>query len=112
MKKFGIATIASGGLVAAVLGLAAPAEAIPVADAPAVLVSAPADPNGTDHQVWLDQLGPHVNVPQVDTSVHNRTVTKHTNGRHQDGYPKRVPLVSLMALMLWPPPAGGHRRRR
>ena len=69
MKKFGFATVVASGLVAAILGLAAPAQAVSGADAPAVLASAFNTPTGIDHQVWLDQIGPHVNVPQVDTSV-------------------------------------------
>jgi hypothetical protein len=52
MKKFGIASIVASGLAAAVVGLAAPASA------------------GVDHHAWLDQISPTVNVPQVDTTVH------------------------------------------
>ncbi len=52
MKKFGFAGIVATGLAAAVLGLAAPAQA------------------GVDHRTWIDHVGPHVTVPQVDTSVH------------------------------------------
>ncbi len=71
MKKFGFATVIASGLAAAVLGLAGPAQATTTAeDAPAVLNSAIGAPTGIDHNNWLDQIGPHVNVPQVDTSVH------------------------------------------
>ena len=66
MKKFGFATIAASGLTAAVLGLAAPANAV----APTALATATTFSTGIDHHTWLDQIGPHVNVPQVDTSVH------------------------------------------
>jgi hypothetical protein len=52
MKKFGFTAVVASGLAAAVLGLAGPASA------------------GVDHQSWLDQIGPHVSVPQVDNSVH------------------------------------------
>ncbi|ABK70797.1 hypothetical protein [Mycolicibacterium smegmatis] len=52
MKKFGFAGIVATGLAAAVLGLAAPAQA------------------GVDHHTWINQIGPHVSVPQVDTTVH------------------------------------------
>jgi hypothetical protein len=65
MKKFGLATIAAGGLFAGVLGFAAPAalaDAAPVS--PSIITT------GIDHHTWLDQIGPNVNVPQVDTSVH------------------------------------------
>jgi hypothetical protein len=70
MKKFGFATVVAGGLVAAVLGLAAPAQAVAVTDAPTVLASAINIPTDRDHHSWVDQIGPHVNVPHVDTSVH------------------------------------------
>ncbi len=69
MKKFGFATVVASGLVAAILGLAAPAQAVSAGDAPTVLASATQIPTGIDHHVWLDQIGPHVNVPQVDTGV-------------------------------------------
>ncbi len=69
MKKFGFATVVASGLVAVLLGLAAPAQAVASADAPRVLASATDIPTGIDHRVWLDQIGPHVNVPRVDTSV-------------------------------------------
>jgi hypothetical protein len=52
MKKFGFATIIASGLTAAVLGLAGPAQA------------------DTGHHDWVNNIGPHVSVPQVDTSVH------------------------------------------
>ncbi len=52
MKKLGFATVIASGLTAAVLGFAGPANA------------------GIDHHTWLDQIGPSVSVPQVDTGVH------------------------------------------
>jgi hypothetical protein len=52
MKKFGFATIIASGMAAAVLGLAGPAQA------------------DIEHHGWLDQIGPHVTVPQVDNTVH------------------------------------------
>ena len=70
MKKIGFATVLASGLAAAILGLAVPAQAVSGADAPPVLASATHIPTGIDHRVWLDQIGPDVNVPQVDTSVH------------------------------------------
>jgi hypothetical protein len=74
MKKFGFATIAASGLAAAVLGLAAPAQAV-TTPAPSVLPAATEIATGVDHHTWLDQIGPRVNVPQVDTSVRTRTIT-------------------------------------
>jgi hypothetical protein len=53
MKKFGFATIIASGLTAAVLGLAGPAQA------------------DMGHHVWVDTMGQHVTVPQVDTTVHH-----------------------------------------
>ncbi|WP_135451403.1 hypothetical protein [Mycobacterium sp. DL99] len=52
MKKFGFTAVIASGLAAAVLGLAGPASA------------------DVSHHGWLDQIGPHVTVPQVDTTVH------------------------------------------
>jgi hypothetical protein len=64
MKKFGFATIIASGLIAGVLGLAAPAQADVAPVAPSLITT------GIDHHTWLDQIGPNVHVPQVDTSVH------------------------------------------
>ena len=69
MKKFGFATVVASGLVAAILGLAAPAQAVSAGDAPTVSASATHIPTGIDHNSWLDQIRPRVNVPQVDMSV-------------------------------------------
>jgi hypothetical protein len=66
MKKFGLATVVAGGLAAAVLGFAAPAQAGPAPAAQPIVVSAP---TGVDHLDWLDDIQPKVNVPKVDTSV-------------------------------------------
>lgn len=52
MKKFGFTTVIASGLIAGVLGFAAPAQA------------------DTGHNDWVHQISPTVNVPQVDTSVH------------------------------------------
>ena len=74
MKKFTFATIAASGLAAAFLGLAAPAQAVtPVV--PTGLPTATEISAGIDRHGWLDQIGPNVNVPQVDTSVRARTIT-------------------------------------
>jgi hypothetical protein len=56
MKKFGLVSVVSGALVAAVIGLAAPADAR----------------THRDHDyLWWDQLVPTVVVPHVDTTVHH-----------------------------------------
>ena len=52
MKKLGFATIIAGGLIAAVLGLAGPAQA------------------DIGHHDWAYNTSQHATVPQVDTSVH------------------------------------------
>jgi len=65
MNKFGFATIIASGLAAGVLGFAAPAAQAAVAPFSPATISA-----GVDHHVWLDQIGPNVNVPKVDTTVH------------------------------------------
>jgi hypothetical protein len=65
MKQFGFATIIAGGLAAAVLGFAAPAATAAPVDLSGTTISA-----GIDHHTWLDQITPQVNVPHVDTSVH------------------------------------------
>jgi hypothetical protein len=65
VKKFGFATIIASGLVAGVMGIAAPAAQAAVGAVSSTTISA-----GVDHHVWLDQIGPQVNVPKVDTSVH------------------------------------------
>lgn len=70
MKKFGFATVAASGLVAAVIGLAAPAQAGVSTDAAPAALSASQIATGIDHHVWLDQITPDVNVPRVDTTVH------------------------------------------
>jgi hypothetical protein len=65
MKKFGFATIVASGLVAGALGFAAPAIQAVASPVSSTTISA-----DSEHHVWLDQIRPNVNVPQVDTSVH------------------------------------------
>jgi hypothetical protein len=69
MKKFGFATIAATGLAAVIVGLAAPAQTVTIAQAPTATISAIDIATGIDHHTWLDDIQPQVNVPQVDTSV-------------------------------------------
>lgn len=63
MNKFAFATAIVGGMVAGVIGLAAPAQANP-GPAAGETISA-----GVDHLNWLDQIQPKPNVPKVDTTV-------------------------------------------
>ncbi|KAA0079713.1 hypothetical protein CIW52_26560 [Mycolicibacterium sp. P9-64] len=65
MKKLGFTTIVASGLIAGVLGLAAPAAQAVAGPVSPTTISA-----GIDHHTWLDQIGPSVSVPRVDTSVH------------------------------------------
>ena len=65
MKKFGFATIIASGLVAGIVGFAAPAVQAAVGPVSSTTISA-----DIDHHIWLDQIRPQVNVPQVDTTVH------------------------------------------
>lgn len=69
MKKFGFTAIVASGLVAGILGLAAPAQAVTAADAPTVAASVIDVRAGIDHHTWLNDIQPRVNVPQVDTTV-------------------------------------------
>lgn len=68
MNNLGFVTVVASGLAAAILGLAAPAQAA-AGDAPPVLHSAPEMKIGVDHLNWLDDIRQKVNVPKVDTSV-------------------------------------------
>jgi hypothetical protein len=72
MFNFGFATVIAGGLAAAVLGLAAPAQAdtASVAATTNVMSILQTAPTGTDHHVWLDDIQPKAHAPQVDTTVH------------------------------------------
>ena len=70
MKKFGFATIAATGFAAAIVGLAAPAQAVTTPQAQATInVASLSVPAGVDHLDWLNDIQPKANVPHVDTSV-------------------------------------------
>jgi hypothetical protein len=69
MKKIGFAAVISSGLVAAVLGLAAPASAEAPGDGTRVVEMIQGTKVGIDHLNWLEDIRPKVNVPMVDTSV-------------------------------------------
>ncbi len=66
MKKFGFAAVVASGLAAAALGFAGPAQASAEVTVPVT----PTGSSGVDHLDWLNNIQPKVNVPQVDTSVH------------------------------------------
>ena len=63
MKKLGFATVIASGLAAAVVGFAAPAQAISPANGSDVLITAP---KGIDHLDWLNDIQQKPDVPQVD----------------------------------------------
>ncbi|MBI3223738.1 MAG: hypothetical protein HYZ39_01645 [Mycolicibacterium cosmeticum] len=52
MKKFGFASVIAAGMAAAVMGLAAPAQA------------------DVAHNEWVHSNGQSATAPQVDTTVH------------------------------------------
>ena len=52
VKKLGLATLIAGGMTAAVLGFAGPAQA------------------DIDHQLFINEITQPVFVPHVDTTVH------------------------------------------
>jgi len=58
MKKFGFAAVIASALTAGVVGLAAPAQA-------AIDI-----PTEHTHHSWIYVIQPQVNVPHVDTTVH------------------------------------------
>ena len=55
MKKFGFTTVVASSLIAGALGFAGLAQA------------------DTGHNDWVNQIQPTVNIPQVDTTVHQLT---------------------------------------
>ena len=63
MKKFGFAAVVASGLTAAILGLAAPAQAAPAVNAPSVVASAIDVPTDVGHHAWVIDIQPKVNVP-------------------------------------------------
>ena len=63
MKKFGFAAVLAGGLTAAILGLAAPAQAATAVNAPTIAASAINIPTDFGHHAWVIDIQPHVNVP-------------------------------------------------
>ena len=62
MNKFGFAAVVAGGLTAAILGLAAPAQAATPVSAPSVVASAIDIPTDFGHHGWVLDIQPHANV--------------------------------------------------
>jgi hypothetical protein len=68
MKRLGLAAVAASGLAAALFGFAGPAQAEPDAVTDVAPIIVPAGIN--HHHDWLDHVGPHVIVPQLDANMH------------------------------------------
>jgi hypothetical protein len=64
MNKFGFAAVVASGLTAAILGLAAPAQAATPVNTPSVVPSAiNIIPTDFGHHAWVIDIQPHANVP-------------------------------------------------
>jgi hypothetical protein len=63
MNKFGFAAVVASGLTAAILGLAAPAQAATAINAPTGVASAIDIPTDFGHHAWVIDIQPKVNVP-------------------------------------------------
>ena len=63
MNKFGFAAVVASGLTAAILGLAAPAQAATPVNARSVAASAINIPTDFGHHAWVVDIQPHANVP-------------------------------------------------
>ena len=63
MSSFGFAAVVASGFIAAILGLAAPAQADTGRDVPTVGASAINIPADVGHHAWVIDIQPHVDVP-------------------------------------------------
>ena len=63
MNKFGFVAVVASGLTAAVLGLAAPAQAATAVNTPIIVASAINVPTDFGHHAWVVDIQPQVNVP-------------------------------------------------
>ena len=62
MKKFGFAAVVASGIAAAILGLAAPAQAATAVNTPISVASA-IIPTDFGHHAWVVDIQPQVNAP-------------------------------------------------
>ena len=62
MNKFGFAAVVASGIVAAILGLAAPAQAATAVNTPISVPSAINVPTDFDHHGWVVDIQPQVNA--------------------------------------------------
>jgi hypothetical protein len=63
MNRFGFAAVVASGFIAAILGLAAPAQATTGPNAPTLGASAINIPADVGHHAWVIDIQPHVDVP-------------------------------------------------
>jgi hypothetical protein len=63
MNKFGFAAVVASGFTAAILGLAAPAQAATGHTAPTVVASAINIPADFGHHAWVIDIQPHISIP-------------------------------------------------
>jgi hypothetical protein len=70
MKRFGFATLIGSGLVGAVVGLAAPAQAGTIDQLPAGVTSSTVIATDLSDWYWINQIQPRAHVPHVSTQVH------------------------------------------
>ena len=63
MNKFGFAAVVASGLTAAILGLAAPAQAATAVKTPISVASAINIPTDFGHHAWVVDIQPQTNVP-------------------------------------------------
>ena len=63
MNKFGFAAVVASGLTAAILGLAAPAQAATAVNTPIIVASAINIPTDFGHHAWVVDIQPQTNVP-------------------------------------------------
>jgi len=62
MNKFGFAAVVASGLTAAILGLAAPAQADTAVKTPVIVASAINIPTDFGHHTWVVDIQPRANV--------------------------------------------------
>jgi hypothetical protein len=70
MKKFGFATIVTGGIVGAFLGLGAPAQAVASPADASPLTSSVQNATGSDHQPGFGQQGPTTPIVLPNGDIH------------------------------------------
>ena len=63
MNKFGFAAVVAGGLTAAILGFAAPAQAATAVNTPIMVASATNIPTDFGHHARVVDIQPQANVP-------------------------------------------------